>query len=49
MPPTSSRTPTWPNRSRHVSGGDAEDDEYTVHADAVNETTDEKIRLREEL
>ena len=32
-----------------LGGKDAEDDEYAIHADAVNETTDEKIRLREEL
>jgi hypothetical protein len=29
--------------------GDAEEDDYTVHADAVGETTDDEVRLREEL
>jgi hypothetical protein len=29
--------------------GDAEEDDYTAHADAVGETTDEEVRLREEL
>jgi hypothetical protein len=29
--------------------GDADEDEYTVHADAVGELTDDEVRLRDDI